>query len=343
MSSYSAKMRILVKLTESLNEYLSGEQLGRELGMSRAAVWKHIRDLRRMGHEIEASTKNGYRLIGKTDIIADIISEGLIKSGLTGTIFDSNIIYKQSVGSTNTAAYIMAQEGAPEGTVVIADSQSAGKGRMGRSWQSPPGKGIWMSFILRPDLSANDMQTVTLAASVSVAKTLEQLTGIKPGIKWPNDIILDGRKVCGILTEMNSEIDRVNYIIVGIGLNFSQQEDDFDGNIRDTAISLAMHLKKNGIKLKNNMRNDIIKEILKIFDYYYGLMLNSDKAAVIRDWRNYSVTLGSSIKVHSRNGEFCGLAEDITEDGALVIKAEDGGIRIVTSGEVSIRGIMGCK
>ncbi|MDD4496251.1 MAG: biotin--[acetyl-CoA-carboxylase] ligase, partial [Eubacteriales bacterium] len=272
-----------------------------------------------------------------------IINAEMIKSGLSDTIFESGIIYTPAVDSTNTAASSMAQEGAPEGTVVIADSQTAGRGRMGRSWQSPPGKGVWMSFILRPELPANEVQTVTLAASVSVAQALERLTGIKPGIKWPNDIILGSRKVCGILTEMNSEIDRVNYIIVGIGLNFSQNEGDFGVDIRDTAVSMSMHLQKCGVKYKNITRNDIIKEVLASFDEYYEILLTSDKGRIITDWRKYSVTLGSRLRVHARNGEYCGRAVDITCDGALIIETDDGSIKNVSSGEVSIRGIMGCK
>lgn len=339
MSLEMAKASILTKLYEHANEYISGEMLGRELSISRAAVWKHIRNLRRDGYEIEASTKNGYRLAAGFDII----NTEFIMSGLSDTVFNGGIIYTPEVDSTNTAASFMAQEGAPEGTVVIADNQTKGRGRMGRSWQSLPGKGIWMSFILRPELPVNEVQTVTLAASVSVAQALEKLTGVKPGIKWPNDIILESKKVCGILTEMNSEVDRVNYIIVGIGINFSQNEADFSAEISNTAVSLSMLMQKFGVKYKNIARNDIIKEVLSTFDEYYKIMRTSDKGRIISDWRKYSVTLGSRLRVHAGNGEYCGKALDINCDGALIIKADDGSIKNVSSGEVSIRGIMGSE
>lgn len=337
MNSYSKRYEVLAKLTEHDSEYLSGEFLGEELGISRAAVWKHVAGLREEGFAIEASSRKGYRLKDNRDII----NISVLKEALSDTIFSEDILFFDKIDSTNSKAYSLAIEGAPEGTVLIADSQLAGRGRMGRQWLSPPGKGIWMSVILRPDLPAHSASLITLAAALSVAQAIQKVTGAEPGIKWPNDVLLEGKKVCGILTEMNTEIDKVHHIILGIGINFSQQAEDFPPEISDSAVSILMYLKNNNRYFKNYLRNDIIREVLVHFDKAYENLLVGRGSSVIEGWKDYSATIGKRICVHDRERKYLGKAVDIGQDGSLVLETEDGETRKIVSGEISIRGVMG--
>ncbi len=329
----------LIRRLKEAGGYVSGEVLSEELGITRTAIWKHIRELRSEGYEIESSPGLGYRLAG----VPRKMNARELAYDLGTTVIGKDIRYFESIDSTNSAAKKAAAEGCDEGTVIVADAQTAGRGRLGRSWNSAAGKGIWMSVVLRPEMAPEDVQLVTIAASVAVSRAIFSVTGIRTGIKWPNDIILDGKKVCGILTEMSTEIDRINYVVLGIGLNVSHGPADFPEEIRDKATSLMCHQGEglNDADEKSaRVRTALFREILRELENVY-FMLGSNAKAVLDEWREWSVTLGRPLRAEIRGVEYKGTAVDITPEGRLVIKCSDGVIREVMSGEVSIRGVMG--
>jgi BirA family biotin operon repressor/biotin-[acetyl-CoA-carboxylase] ligase len=332
------KEKVLNKLKESAPGFISGEVLSETFGVSRTSIWKYINDLKKEGYEIESSSRKGYRL----DSIPDIMNGYEIKYGLDTKIIGRDIHYFDTLDSTNTYAKKLAYEGCPEGTVVVADCQTAGRGRLGRAWDSREHKGIWMSIVLRPCIAPEDIQVITLAASVAVAGGIEKVTGIQPGIKWPNDIILDGRKVCGILTEMNSEVEQVNFIVLGIGINVNQHVDDFSGELIDKATSLSIYARTRGEGgVPSFTRAEIAKSVLTELEKVYGFVRNGNIEGIINRWKELSVTLGREVKAIARNIEYTGMAVDLTEDGKLIILCRDGARREVVSGEISVRGIMG--
>lgn len=332
------KEEILNKLKESFPDFVSGEGLSEAFGVSRTAIWKCINELKKEGYEIESSSRKGYR-IGP---ISDIINEYEIKYNLNTKVIGRDIHYFDTLDSTNSCAKRLAYEGCPEGTVVIADCQTQGRGRLGRTWESGRQKGIWMSIVLRPDIAPEEIQIITLAASVAVADSIEKVTGIRTGIKWPNDVILDGRKVCGILTEMNSEIEQVNFIVIGIGINVNQTEDAFSGELSDKATSLKIYSKAAGINgSKCFKRAEIAREVLTELERVYERVKNGSIESVVNRWKELSITLGRKVRAVARNTEFIGTAVDLTEDGKLIILCSDGTRREVSSGEISVRGVMG--
>ncbi|NSW89726.1 MAG: biotin--[acetyl-CoA-carboxylase] ligase [Firmicutes bacterium] len=271
--------------------------------------------------------------------VPDILNEYEIRHNLNTRILGREVYYLKSVDSTNNYAKQIASGGCQDGTVVVADMQTAGKGRLGKSWDSPDKKGIWMSIVLKPLIEPSKVQIITLAASVAVVSGIMHTVGVRGGIKWPNDIILEGKKVCGILTEMNSEQDKVNYVIVGIGVNVNQDVGDFQEGLRGKAISLKSYREIAGMPDTQLKRRDIIKGILVEMEKVYNLIKKGETREIINKWREFSIVLGKEIRVISGNNEYTGRVEDITDDGKLVIKAADGAIHKLVSGEVSIRGL----
>ena len=254
---------------------------------------------------------------------------------------------RQTAGSTNTIAKEMATKGAKEGTVIIALEQTAGRGRMGRSFYSPKGSGIYLSIILRPRLNIEDSLLLTTCTAVAVARAIAGTCGIRTGIKWPNDIVLDGKKVCGILTEMNSEMERVNFLVLGIGINVNHEEGDFPDEIKDRATSLKCYADSGRETSKKEghgsvfPRSQIIGRILLELEEMYSKINKGFTDEIIDEWRSYSATLGRKVKITGRDGEYEGTAKDVTRDGKLVVDCTDGITREVVSGEVSVRGLMG--
>ena len=198
----------IIKMLKERQGYVSGQELCQQLGVSRTAVWKVIKQLEAEGYEIQAVRNKGYCLVEMTDRLSGAEIESCIKGGLIG----NRVVYFEETDSTNTRAKALAEEGAPEGTLVVAEKQNAGKGRRGRGWSSPPGSGIWMSVILRPDMEPSRASMLTLVAALGVSEGISRVTGIMPGIKWPNDLVLSGKKICGILTEMTTELDRKSVV-----------------------------------------------------------------------------------------------------------------------------------
>lgn len=333
----SMKFKVLQLLKENCGRYVSGEALSEGLNVSRTAIWKYIGELRQEGCQIESSTKKGYRL----KVLPDIITVEELKDHLDTEIVGSEIVYFNEIDSTNSYGKKMAMEGRGSGMVVIADSQLSGRGRLGRPWSSAAGKGIWMSVVLKPSIRPENVQIITLAASVAVVNALKEATGIRAGIKWPNDIILDGRKVCGILTEMVSEIDEINFLVLGIGINVNHDKSDFEGLLKDKAISLKIFSQEKGACAESFDRTAIVKRTLQELEKVYKKVENGAILEIIDAWRNYSVTLGREVNIRFKDSTITGIAEDITGDGKLLVRSPDGALREVISGEIQVRGMLG--
>lgn len=321
------RKEILELLRQAGNKYISGEEIASRLGVSRTAVWKHIRELRASGYEIVSQSRSGYSLKEAPDRL--LASE--IKHNLNTKCIGSNFVCHECAASTNNEAKTLALNGVAEGTVVVAERQNGGKGRLDRKFFSPPGKGIWFSVILRPPFLPQEAPKCTLLAAVAVARAMQEFN-LQAHIKWPNDIMFDNKKLVGILTEMNAEMERINYIVMGIGINVNIMPEDFPDDIRDKATSLAI---MKGEKLP---RVKFFQAVLRALDNLYLEVLSNGFSVVMQEWRKYSITLGQKVRViGARDGEvFLGTAYDIDAEGALLVETKTG-CRRVLAGDVSIR------
>lgn len=331
------KQKVLSLLKE--DEYVSGEKISGILDISRTAVWKHIESLREEGYVIDSVPRRGY----KVTLSPDFLYPGEIKKGLETQALGKEIHHFHQVDSTNRVAKDLAAEGAPEGTIVLAEEQSQGKGRMNRHWHSPPG-GIWMSIILRPKLPPYQVQGITLVASVAVVEAIKEVTGLTPQIKWPNDIYIRGNKVCGILTEMQGEMDQVRNIVIGIGLNANNEANDKESNNKDakeskdteserySAASLSMFF---GEPVD---RKELVRAILSWLEKFYFRYCSEGMEPLLELWRSNSFTLGMTIILSMGDKEFHGTAEDITAEGGLVLRDSQGNTKVFYSGEVTVIG-----
>lgn len=309
-------------------EFISGEELSKQLGVSRAAIWKHIKALREEGYNIESVNKKGYRLLEKPN---DLLTLQNIGYGLETKFMGKNILHFDTLGSTNDYARSVAND-EKDGTVIISEEQTKGRGRLGRGWKSKESEGIWMSIILKPDIIPYEAPFITLIAGSSIVKALDNL-GIRTLIKWPNDIILNGKKICGILTELSAEIERVKYVIPGIGINVKTME--FPDEISGVATSLY----KEGYKVS---RVDIVKNILMEFEKLYTDYIdNKSKEKTLDICRNYSAIIGKKVYVIKGDNKELVDCLDINEAGNLIIKTKEGIEKEIVSGEVSIRGEKG--
>ncbi|EKX94983.1 biotin--[acetyl-CoA-carboxylase] ligase [Selenomonas sp. oral taxon 138] len=318
--------RDVLELLRAAGGYISGEKMAERLGVTRAAVWKKIAALRDAGYDISSAPRSGYVLRSAPDrLIETEISQDL-KTALVGR----KVICYDVVDSTNLVLKNLAREGAEDGTVVVADSQGTGRGRMERAFFSPPGKGIWVSILLRPTFLPQDAPKCTLMAAVAVARAMEKF-GLRAAIKWPNDILHDGRKLVGILTEMSAEMDCVNYVVIGIGINVNIAPEEFPAELRAIATSL-MQMK--GAPLP---RVAFLQELLRVLDDLYASVQREGFAPVLAAWREYAVTLGQEVRVIGPAGEeFEGVAVDIDAEGALLVDTAEGRRRVL-AGDVSIR------
>lgn len=320
---------VLNILLDNLGHFVSGEDISRQLGITRAAVWKYIKLLQSQGYPIESSTKKGYCLRQ----VPDILDDALLLRGLDTSVFGRKMEIHSSIGSTNARAKELALNGAPEGTVVIADEQVQGRGRLGRSWISPPGKGIWMSVVLRPRLFPQQASRITIMTAVAVANALKRSAQIEVGIKWPNDIVCGGKKLCGILNEVHAEPQVIHYAVVGIGLNVNFSQEDLPDGIKDLATSLKIE------KDKEFCRVDIIRAILQEMEKSYLQRLNNDRfTELLKEYEAHSVILGKRVRVIGIDSELSGYAEGFGEDGSLILRLDDGRLETILAGDVSIRG-----
>jgi len=321
---------IILKKLKQDKGYISGEELSKKFGVSRTTIWKHINELRKDGYDIESSSKKGYRLASSPDLLDG--RELIIPHG---QLIGREIIHFEEIDSTNNYAKKIANEGCVHGTIVVAEKQTLGRGRVGREWKSFNSEGLWFTIILRPDLEPENVQMVTLAASVAVVEGIFENQGIVCGIKWPNDIILDNCKLGGILTELSAEPGHVNYVVVGIGININQDSDTFDDEIKNKATSLKIHTGKSVSRVK------LLGSILTKFEEIYSVMLQGNTQEIIKRWSKYSVTLGKDVKITFKGIECYGFAQSIALDGKLVVKCKDGAVREISAGEIQVRGLLG--
>lgn len=325
------KEKILKLLKNSGNDFLSGQKISEALGVSRAAIWKHINRIKEDGYKIEAISRKGYRIISSPDILT--FEE--IRNYLNTESIGKNIIYCDSVDSTNLKAKELAEVGQEHGTVVISEEQTTGRGRLGRNFISPKHKGIWMSIILRPDIITENISQITLIGAAAVQSAIMKM-GVKTSIKWPNDIILNSKKVCGILTEMSGEINHINYLIMGIGVNVNLDEEDIPLDLKEKATSIKL---ESG---KSMDRKILLANILNIFEKLYIEFVQNDNIKETIDiCRKNSILIGKDIQLINRGKVTTAKAIDISDKGELVIENNKGTIEHVVSGEVSIRGIYG--
>ncbi|MED4204191.1 biotin--[acetyl-CoA-carboxylase] ligase [Neobacillus mesonae] len=320
------RKQLLDAFTTAGESYLSGQYLAELVGCSRTAVWKHIEELRKEGFELEAVRKKGYRII-KTP---ERVSADEIMLGLTTSFIGRNIHYEESVESTQKIAHKLASQGVPEGTVVIADEQRSGKGRMNRNWHSPKYTGIWMSLILKPNIPLTKAPQLTLLTAVAVVQAMEEITGLTPGIKWPNDILIDGKKVTGILTELQAEADRIHSIIIGVGINVNQKLEDFPLELQDKASSLSIQ------KGEQISRAELIRTIFKHFEKLYSLYLNQGFMPIKILWEGYAVSIGRILKARTLTEVIEGKALGITDEGVLKIEDQSGVIHHVYSADIEL-------
>lgn len=324
------KDKILHLLREDDNSFISGQIISDKFGVSRTAIWKYINALKEDGYEIESISKRGYRLLSSPDLLTSEEISDTLKTNYIG----KNILYYQTIESTNNKAKELANS-LNDGTIIISEEQTLGRGRLGRLWTSPKYKGIWMSIILKPDIDPQSVAKVTQIGAAALVTALKDF-GIQAYIKWPNDIILNGKKVCGILTEMSAEINKVNYLVMGIGINVNIDADEFPEELRKTATSLSC---ETGHKIS---RKELLSSFLKNFEILYDEFIHKDNIKdTINICRENSILIGKEVKIIKRNEEFFGKAVDLSDSGELIVQYPDGSIEEIVSGEVSIRGISG--
>ncbi|MBU3158199.1 biotin--[acetyl-CoA-carboxylase] ligase [Clostridium frigoris] len=325
------KEKIIELLKGSGDNFVSGQKISEILGVSRAAIWKHIKVIKEDGYEVEAISRKGYRIISSPDILT--FEE--IKNYLDTEYIGRNIIYYDSIGSTNSKAKELAEIGKGHGTVIVSEEQTLGRGRLGRNFLSPKYKGIWMSIILRPNILTENISKITLIGAAAVQKAIMKM-GVKTSIKWPNDIILNSKKVCGILTEMSGEIDHVNYLVMGIGINVNLDKEDITSDLKDVATSIKI---ESG---KTMDRKLLLASILNIFEELYIDFVESNNIKETLDiCRKNSILIGKEIRLINRGKVTTAKAIDISDKGELVVENSSGNIEHIVSGEVSIRGLYG--
>lgn len=320
----------ILRLLRSADGYISGQELCNRFGVSRTAVWKAINQLKEAGYEIEAQQNKGYKLMAAPDLM----TEAEIKSLMHTEWVAKEVLYFDTIDSTNTKAQELAEKGYPSGTLVVADKQESGKGRRGRSWVSPSGTGIFMTLMIKPDINPNNASMLTLVAALAVAKAITSVTGEEALIKWPNDIVVNSKKVCGILTEMNAQFDYINHIVVGIGINVHNES--FPEEISQMASSLM--IEAGG---KRFHRAQIIAETMSYFEQYYDTFLKTqDLSALVREYDELLVNMNKAVRVLDPKEPFDGKAMGITPKGELIVDTWESR-KLVSSGEVSVRGIYG--
>jgi BirA family biotin operon repressor/biotin-[acetyl-CoA-carboxylase] ligase len=315
---------ILKLLRKHPSTFLSGEELSRRLKVSRTAVWKRIRHLRSLGYKIEASTRSGYRLIQSPDILAPAEIKPLLKTKWLG----KTVHYFRALDSTNSKAYELANQGAEEGEVVIAESQKKGKGRLGRNWFSPPFSNLYLSVILRPKIPPPQAPLITLMAAVATAEAIEKTSGLQPLIKWPNDILLNGRKMAGLLNEIKSETDRIHFVILGIGVNLNIDEKMFPKEIRSVATSMKREMGQ-GVS-----RKIFLASLLQELEKWYTVFLRQGEGVILKSWRERAKIKGRQVKMTSFGETITGRAIDVDSDGALIIETKRGERKRVVAGDI---------
>ena len=306
---------------------VSGAQLAGQLAVSRAAIWARIEELRQVGYEIEAGPHFGYRLVSSPDALhADDLRARL---GQTKVIGRDIRVFEETT-STNDVIEKLARDGVKEGVVVFAESQTKGRGRLGRKWMSPPRKGLWFSVLLRPELRPQEATQLTVASATALRRAIKSVTGLSAEIKWPNDLLIRGRKVVGILTEMSAEVDRIRHIILGIGVDVNHDVNEFPAGLRKVATSLKL------ASGKDICRAELATEILREIEVDYARIGAGEFEQVADEWETGCATIGKNISVQVGTRMIRGCAEALDDDGALLVRTEHGHLERITGGDVTL-------
>ncbi|MGV3773673.1 MAG: biotin--[acetyl-CoA-carboxylase] ligase [Verrucomicrobiales bacterium] len=320
--------RILSALRTAEESGVSGAELAHTLGISRAAVWARIEELRAVGFGIEASPHEGYRLVSVPNaLFADDLLSRLQSSQVIGR--DIKVFHETT--STNDVVERLARDGVKEGMVIFAESQTKGRGRLGRQWISPAGKGLWFSILLRPPIQPLEAPKLTIAAATSLVRAIRAVTGFNVEIKWPNDIVVRGKKLAGILTEMSAELDRIHYIILGIGLDVNFDAGDFPEEVREIATSLKL---ETGSTIN---RADLAVKALEELDHDYRRLREGAFDEIINEWESHCSTLGKTIEVQTGPHQLKGRAEALDSSGALLLRTQHGHLERILAGDVTLR------
>jgi BirA family biotin operon repressor/biotin-[acetyl-CoA-carboxylase] ligase len=323
----SLDAQILKALRAAGDDAVSGTELSQDLGVSRAAIWARIEELRKLGYDIEAGPHLGYRLLSAPDLLhADDLMSCLGKTRVIGR----NIQVFEETTSTNDVVEKLARDGVKEGAVVFAESQTRGRGRLGRRWISPPRKGLWFSVLLRPALCPQEITRLTVASATALRRAIASHTGLKPEIKWPNDVLIHGKKVAGILTELSGELDTIRYAILGIGVDVNLNAGEFPPELRKLATSLKAELGK------PVSRAELAVVVLRELDEDYARIVSGRFAAVADEWEAHCTTLGQEVVIRVADRQVRGRAESLGEDGALLLRTDHGHLERIIGGDVTL-------
>ncbi|SDJ67808.1 biotin--[acetyl-CoA-carboxylase] ligase [Sediminibacillus albus] len=320
----TTRNQLIELLENNQQEYISGQQLCERLNISRTAVWKHMKELEKDGYRIVAVPKRGYRIIE----FPDKLSKNTLQWGLQTSWLGRNIVHYPEISSTQKIGHQLALEGAAEGTVIIADQQTEGKGRMGRKWHSAKNEGIWMSIILRPQIIPQLAPQITLMTAVILAKAIETVTEVSPAIKWPNDIFINNRKTAGILTEMQAEQDEIQYIVLGIGINVNQSRDNLPEDIQKIATSIKQESGKQWRLVP------LIQEIFIQFEQKYETFLQKGFTDIKEEWEMYGYKIGEQVRISSNKLTYPAKLIGLETDGALKVQKQDGSTESIYSAEI---------
>jgi BirA family transcriptional regulator, biotin operon repressor / biotin---[acetyl-CoA-carboxylase] ligase len=317
---------ILDILREDSPEFVSGQDISRELEITRTAVWKKVERLRAAGYEIEGSRNRGYRLLRSPDVL----TPGEIRSVLDTQWLGKVVHYFEKIDSSNEEAYRLALKGASEGEIVIAESQDKGRGRLGRVWVSPPFLNLYVSVILRPPIPPDQASLITLVTAVAAAEAIHVFSGLRPTIKWPNDIFLAGRKIAGLLNEIHSETDRIHFVVLGIGVNLNMDDGQFPEPLRSTATSLRIEL---GTTVSRKL---FLRSLLGVLEKWYEVFLREGSGPVLEAWREWAQIRGKPVKISSFGQILFGRALDIDGEGKLIVETESGERKRIVAGDVEV-------
>lgn len=323
----STKTKIL-KVLRATDGYISGQELCGQLGISRTAVWKYMKQLKEEGYEIQAVQNKGYCLVEAPDVLG----ESEIKSRMNTRWVGREVYFYEEIDSTNTQAKRLAEEGAPSGTLVVSDCQLKGKGRRGRAWESPKGSAIYMTLMIRPQILPEHASMLTLVMGLSAVQAIRNVLNLETSIKWPNDVVLNKKKLVGILTEMNTQMDYIEYLVIGIGINVNMQH--FPQELEDKATSLQMEL---GHPVN---RAELVAETMRCFEKNYEIFEKTqDLSGMVDSYQQVLANYNQPVRVLEPGNEYSGIARGINAKGELLVEREDGSVEKVYSGEVSVRGL----
>ncbi len=317
----------IVGLLSERADYVSGAEMAKSLGVTRSAVWKKIALLKTQGYVIESSPVRGYRLIRSPELSLEEIGNSLAGRS---KIIGKELLFFETVHSTNAVAVDLVEKGHQEGTVIIANGQTGGKGRLGRVWFSPPGKNLYMSVILKPQISPRRAALLTLMSAVACASAVRRLSSLPISIKWPNDIVVGDRKLGGILTETKADMDRIHYAVLGIGINVNLETGDLPDSLRAHATSIKH---ETGM---SHSRTEFATEILWELDTWYGILLKMGGAPLIEEWLRLTSTVGQAVRVVAGDRTHEGLAEGIDDEGLLIVRLSDNSLLKVAAGDVQL-------